>query len=277
MEQGEYMIVRIMGSRLRGGRKVKKTIALLLLGLLVVGLVGFVGVAKDTIIVGVGAPPRTMNPYGSDSDANLSVMSNIFDGLLQRDANGDLLPALATAWERVDALTWRFHLRKDVKFHNGNDFTWEDVKFSMERLKKPYPVSEFLAFGNLIASIQTVNGDPWTIDIVTTVPTPYFDQNLHQIFIMDKESTLNVTGTEASNTTLTFEQGWNLVGLKVNKEKAIEDVVPDDAISAWKWENNKWAVWLPDRETLQEYAASKGFAILQNIKPNEGFWVNVKQ
>jgi len=168
---------------------VKKTITLLLLGLLVVGLTGLVGVAKDTIIVGVGAPPRTMNPYGSDSDANLSVMSNIFDGLLQRDANGDLLPALATAWERVDALTWRFHLRKNVKFHNGNDFTWEDVKFSMERLKKPYPVSEFLAFGNLIASIQTVNGDPWTIDIVTTVPTPYFDQNLHQIFIMDWEST----------------------------------------------------------------------------------------
>ncbi|HDL85907.1 MAG TPA: ABC transporter substrate-binding protein [Candidatus Acetothermia bacterium] len=169
----------------------KKAVALILLGLLVVGLAGLVGVAKDTIIVGVGAPPRTMNPYGSDSDANLSVMSNIFDGLLQRDANGDLMPALATSWERIDALTWRFHLRKGVKFHNGNDFTWEDVKFSMERLKQPYPVSEFLAFGNLIKSVEMVNGDPWTIDIVTTVPTSYFDQNLHQIFIMDKESTEN--------------------------------------------------------------------------------------
>ena len=93
---------------------------------------------------------------------------------------------------------------------------------------------------------------------------------------MAGNSTLNLTGTEASNNTLTFVQGWNLVGLKVNEEKAIEDVVPDGAISAWKWENNKWAVWLPDQETLQEYAASKDFITLQNIKPNEGFWVNVK-
>ena len=169
----------------------KRATVLILLGLLVVGLAGLVGVAKDTIVVGVGSPPQTMNPYGSDSDANLSIMSNIFDGLLQRDTNGNLLPALATSWERIDALTWRFHLRKGVKFHNGNDFTWEDVKFSLERLKQPYPVSEFLAFGNLIKSVEMVNGDPWTIDIVTTVSTPYFVQNLHQIFIMDKESTEN--------------------------------------------------------------------------------------
>jgi hypothetical protein len=93
---------------------------------------------------------------------------------------------------------------------------------------------------------------------------------------MEEESTLNVIGTEVSNSNLSFVQGWNLVGLKVNEEKSIEDVVPDSAISAWKWENNNWAVWLPDQETLQEYAASKGFAILQNIKPDEGFWVNVK-
>lgn len=144
--------------------------------------------AQDSIVVGVDAPPRTMDPYGSDADSNLSVMSNLFDGLLQRNTAGDLLPALATSWDRIDDFTWRFTLREGVKFHNGNDFTWEDVKFSMERLANP-EVSEFLSFGGNIVSVETVDGDPWVIDITTEVATPFFAENLHQIFIMDKDST----------------------------------------------------------------------------------------
>lgn len=139
-------------------------------------------------IAAVSAPPRTMNPYGSDADSNLSVMSNIFEGLLQRDASGELKPALATDWTRVDELTWRFKLRKGVKFHNGNDFTWEDVKFSFERMAQP-EVSEFLSTGQSIDSVTKVSEDPVTIDIKTKSPIPWFDQNLHQLFIMDKEST----------------------------------------------------------------------------------------
>lgn len=162
-------------------------------GLLIFGLIGMLSLnafaAKDTVSVAVGAPPRTMNPHGSDADCNLSVMSNIFEGLMQRvGETGELVPALATSWERVDLYTWRFTLRQRVKFHNGNDFTWEDVAFSFERLKNP-EVSEFLFFGGITQSVSPVDGDPWTIDIKTTDSVPYFVQNLHQIWIMDKEST----------------------------------------------------------------------------------------
>jgi len=164
-------------------------ILLLVLGLIMTTLISGVAAVKDGINVAVAAPPQTMNPHGSDSDCNMSVMGNIFEGLLYRDVAGKLVPGLATSWERVDNLTWRFTLRKGVKFHNGNDFTWEDVKFSLERLKEPYPVSEMLAFGGTIKSVKIVNNDPWTIDVKTTISVPYFAQNLHQIFIMDKEST----------------------------------------------------------------------------------------
>lgn len=166
----------------------KKLAVLIFLFVFAFSLISRVVSAQDSIVVGVDAPPRTMDPYGSDADSNLSVMSNLFDGLLQRNTAGELLPALATSWERVDDFTWRFTLREGVKFHNGNDFTWEDVKFSMERLGNP-GVSEFLAFGGNIVSVETVDGDPWTIDITTEVATPFFAENLHQIFIMDKEST----------------------------------------------------------------------------------------
>ncbi len=164
-------------------------ISSLVLGLIIVTSTNVAAANKDTLIVAVGAPPRTMNPHGSDADCNLSVMGNIFEGLLYRDAPGKLEPGLATSWKRIDELTWRFTLRQDVKFHNGNDFTWEDVKFTFQRLKEPYPVSEFLFFGGIVKSVETVDGDPWTIDIKTTISIPYFVENLHQIFIMDKEST----------------------------------------------------------------------------------------
>lgn len=144
--------------------------------------------AADTITVGVASPPQTMNPHGADNDATLSIMSNIFEGLLRRNGEGKLEPALATSWKRVDALTWRFHLRKGVKFHNGNDFTWQDVKYTLKRLSDP-KVSEFLAFGGLVASVKPVGDDQWTIDIKTKHPVAFFAQNLPQIFIMDKEST----------------------------------------------------------------------------------------
>lgn len=125
----------------------------------------------DTLTIGVAAPPTTMNPHGRDADSNLSIMANIFNGLLQRNTQGKLEPALATSWERVDPLTWRFKLRQGVTFHNGNDFTWEDVKFTMNRLSDP-KVSEFLAFGGLVDTVKPVDGDPWTIEIKTVRPVP---------------------------------------------------------------------------------------------------------
>ena len=43
------------------------------------------------------------------------------------------MPALAERWEIVEPTRWRFHLRKGVKFHNGEPFTADDVVFSLER------------------------------------------------------------------------------------------------------------------------------------------------
>ncbi len=109
------------------------------------------------LVVAVDTPPRTMNPHGSDADANLSRMANIFDGLLQRKgAEGELAPALAERYERLDDVTWKFYLRQGVTFHNGNPFTAEDVKFSFERLGNP-EVSEFINTGNTIEAVEIVD------------------------------------------------------------------------------------------------------------------------
>lgn len=170
-------------------KRVTIFVLIFLMGVFFTGATTFGSSPPDKVVVGVDSPPLTMNPHGSDADSNLSVMANIYEGLVKRvGAKGEIKPALATKWKRIDPTTWRFWLRKGVKFHNGNPFTWEDVKFTFKHLRDP-KVSDFLFFGNLVTSIETVNGNPWVIDITTKTPTPYFLNNLHQIFIIDKEYT----------------------------------------------------------------------------------------
>ena len=167
----------------------KKTLYLLLAVAIVVMVFGLSGpaLAASSLVVAQDTPPRMMNPHGSDADANLSFMANFFDGLLQRKGTeGTLAPALAERWERLDQLTWKFYLRKGVKFHNGNSFTSADVKFSFERLNDP-AVSEFINTGKSIVAVETP--DDFTVVIKTKEPIPWFANNMHQVFIMDKEST----------------------------------------------------------------------------------------
>jgi peptide/nickel transport system substrate-binding protein len=148
---------------------------------------GGAALAATSLVVAVDTPPRMMNPHGDDSDAGLSYMANLFDGLLQRVApDGELAPALAERYEHPDLLTWKFYLRKGVTFHNGNPFTAADVKFTFDRLSDP-EVSEFLNTGKALESVEVV--DDYTVVIKTKESTPWFANNMHQIFIMDKEST----------------------------------------------------------------------------------------
>jgi peptide/nickel transport system substrate-binding protein len=155
---------------------------------LIIALVALpaIAMAKSDLVVVTDAPPKSMNPHAFSSDANLSYMSNFFDGLLQRPApDGKLAPALAVKWERLDAVTWKFELRKGVKFHNGNAFTAADVKFTFERMKDP-KYSKLLNIANSIASIETP--DDYTVIFKNVKPVPWFAETMHQNFIVDMES-----------------------------------------------------------------------------------------
>lgn len=164
-----------------------RNLALRGLLLLTVAAVPASALAKSELVIATDAPPKSMNPHSYSSDANLSYMSNFFDGLLQRKgSDGKLQPCLATAWERTDATTWKFTLREGVKYHNGNDFDADDVKFTFTRMKDP-KFSQLLNIANSIASIETP--DKYTVIFKTVKPVPWFAETMHQNFIVDKEST----------------------------------------------------------------------------------------
>ena len=83
------------------------------------------------------------------------VISNVYESLYGHDEKGNLVPALATAVEmKDDGLTYEFTLRPNVKFHNGNSFTAEDVVFSWKRAVDP--VIKWTRAGVLVANIADV-------------------------------------------------------------------------------------------------------------------------
>ena len=80
---------------------------------------------------------NALDPYTLNETFTLGAMGNVMDGLTARDKDLKIIPGLAEKWEIVDPLKWRFYLRKGVKFHSGEDFTADDVVFSLERQRSP--------------------------------------------------------------------------------------------------------------------------------------------
>ena len=92
------------------------------------------------------------------------------------------------------------------------------------------------------------------------------------------EFTMDVAGLPGETQSLVLSSGWNLVGLKKPEPVQVADLISGNKqsiISVWKWQTNAWAVYLPDQEGGgAAYAQSKGFDLLEEIKPGDGFWIN---
>ncbi len=111
--------------------------------------------AADTTIA-KQAEPQAIDPHFSRMGSNQDIAEHIFDRLVQPDNTSALAPALAVSWKQVDDLTLEFKLRPGVKFHDGSNFSAEDVLFSMERAPK-VPNSP-ASFANDVKSIAEVKG-----------------------------------------------------------------------------------------------------------------------
>jgi hypothetical protein len=94
---------------------------------------------------------------------------------------------------------------------------------------------------------------------------------------------LGGTGTPAVlDVPLTLRQGWNLLGNSLNQTLSVATLFGDANVvsTVWKWEPgaNRWLFFTPmlDATALQTYANSKGYGVLSQIGPGEGYWVNAK-
>ena len=100
---------------------------------------------KDTLVIGQGADAKSLDPHASNDNPSSNIRVQIYDRLMDLDENGVPQPMLAESWERPDDKTIIFHLRKGVKFHNGDEMKASDVKFSLERALASPEVAEIIS------------------------------------------------------------------------------------------------------------------------------------
>src|SRR5690606_26912597 len=141
----------------------------------------------------------TLDPHSQNQGVTHTFAHHIYETLVDRDVEGTLIPRLATEWavKEDDPTVWVFTLRQGVKFHDGADFTAEDVVFSLDRARSDKSNMKQLHAG--VESITAV--DDHTVEVKMSGPSPLYPNNLTNTFMMDK------TWTEANNAVEVQEAG----------------------------------------------------------------------
>jgi peptide/nickel transport system substrate-binding protein len=117
----------------------------------------------------------------------LNVQMCFFDHLFRRDDNGKIVGHLAEEYEWIDQNTFRIKLRQGVKFHNGDEFTAEDVKWSIEDMKNPDRGPGLAAIVKPIKEVKIL--DNYTVDLLTEFPVPTLPAKLacYTLMVSSKE------------------------------------------------------------------------------------------
>ena len=161
----------------------KLRIALAVLGVIGATWTAAPASAANTFRFAFQGDLKALDPYTLNETFTLGMLGNVYEALTRRDASLKIVPGLAERWEVLEPTRWRFYLRKGVKFHNGEDFTADDVVFSAERVR---------AAGSdlktrLPADAKVVKVDDHTVDFVLSGPNPILHFEWDTWYIMSKK------------------------------------------------------------------------------------------
>ena len=190
------------------------------------------------IVFAARADPTSLAPFGILLGVAHEGKQLGYDSLVEYDRNFNIRPALATHWENPDDRTTIFHLRKGVTFHDGSEFTAEDVIYSLTHMEDPT---------DLDASASSVDGfmpdlesfraiDDYTVEIVT--PTP--DATLLGWFAWDRWSVIT-----SNNFYDNFTPSQEINGTGPFK---LVEYIPNDRIVFERFED----YWKPDQPYLDK-------------------------
>ncbi|MBR0652954.1 ABC transporter substrate-binding protein [Roseomonas terrae] len=158
----------------------------------------------QTLRMGVGAQITSTDPHFHNISPNNAFASMVFDNLIETDDRARTIPGLAESWRPTGEDVWEFRLRRGVQFHNGQDFTAEDVAFTLERI--PQVVNSpgsFRTYTQSIVGVEIV--DPHTIRFRTNGPAPTLPNDIAMVPMLDRQ-------THQGATTEDFNAGRATIG-----------------------------------------------------------------
>ena len=144
---------------------------------------------KQEIVRHIKDEPASLDPIKAVGLPEAQVARDLFEGLVNQDAHGKVIPGVATRWQTSDNQTYIFTLRKDARWSNGDPVTAKDFVYSWQRLVDPKSLSPFAWFAQLagiqnaeeiiagklpIDKLGVVAVDDHTLKVQLNKPVPYF-------------------------------------------------------------------------------------------------------
>ncbi len=137
--------------------------------------------------IGIGGSPTSLDPHFYNASPNSSLVSHLFDRLVEQDARARTRPMLAESWRAVSDTIWEFRLRPAVRWHDGRDFTADDVAFTIARVPNvPNSPASFAGFVRAIQRVEVV--DPLTLRLHTAAPHPMLPIEMASVQIVSRHA-----------------------------------------------------------------------------------------
>ena len=119
-----------------------------------------------------------MDPYSQNENLTNNVNGQVYEKLVDRDKQLNIVPVLSTSWQQVGPQVWRLTLGPNVRFHDGTPFTADDVVFSLERSRhansqlRQYstPVGTGVKIDGLTVELRQDKPNPIVLEHLTTLP-----------------------------------------------------------------------------------------------------------
>jgi peptide/nickel transport system substrate-binding protein len=146
--------------------------------------VSFAQQVKD-LVIALSTPVTTVDPHFHNLTPNNGMAAHVFETLVKTDPALKTYPGLAESWKALSDTEWEFKLRKDVKWHNGEPFTAQDVAATIKRIPDvPNSPASFAVFVRAITDVNIV--DAHTIRFKTKEPYPLLPADMVSVAIVPK-------------------------------------------------------------------------------------------
>lgn len=147
---------------------------------------------RNKIIVAQGGEPKTLDPHEANETISSRINTQIYDKLVYKDSNEQIVPQLAEKWEKLDENTTLFTLKENIKFHNGEVLKASDVKFTLDRMKNSPKVGHII---KAIEKVEVIGENQFTI--VTDGPFGgLLDHLAHSTAVIVNEKAVKEGGKE---------------------------------------------------------------------------------
>lgn len=171
--------------------------------------------AEQKLVKNNAAEPQSLDPHKIQGVPESNIARDQFEGLTIANLDGETIPGVAESWENDDAKVWRFKIRKDAKWSNGDPLTAHDFVYSWQRIVDPNTASPYASYLEY-AHIENVNDivagkkastelgvkalDDQTFEVTLTESVPYLDKLASHIVLAPvHKSTVEKYGNQWTN------------------------------------------------------------------------------